>query len=303
MFVVASSRASAPNRKELSPLQQQIPSILIPAPARPRPAAWRRRKPGRLRRLSAVPLLAVVAGAPLGLSALHPIDRAAAATVTQPGSVAAFGDAAPLGGPGAGTTAPVVGLAATPSGQGYWVVAADGGVFTYGDATFHGSLPAQSVTDRVAAMAATASGNGYWLAGASGTVHAFGDAPDAGSLSGPSPGEVVGLAPTPDAAGYWALEGPPRLATAAAVPLGTFTVTCYDLPGHTATGAPTGPETVAVDPAVVPLGTHLVVDGAGPRVATDTGAAVRGRHLDIWEPTAAACAAWGVQTRQVWETP
>jgi hypothetical protein len=27
----------------------------------------------------------------------------------------------------------------TPSGKGYWLVASDGGVFTFGDATFHGS--------------------------------------------------------------------------------------------------------------------------------------------------------------------
>jgi len=35
---------------------------------------------------------------------------------------------------------PVVGIAATPSGHGYWRVAADGGIFTYGDAEFFGSL-------------------------------------------------------------------------------------------------------------------------------------------------------------------
>ena len=30
-------------------------------------------------------------------------------------------------------------MAATPSGNGYWLVASDGGVFSFGDATFHGS--------------------------------------------------------------------------------------------------------------------------------------------------------------------
>ena len=34
----------------------------------------------------------------------------------------------------------VVGMAATPSGRGYWLVAADGGVFTFGDAAFYGSM-------------------------------------------------------------------------------------------------------------------------------------------------------------------
>ena len=36
------------------------------------------------------------------------------------------------------STAPVVGMAATGEGGGYWLVAADGGVFTFGDATFSG---------------------------------------------------------------------------------------------------------------------------------------------------------------------
>ena len=34
---------------------------------------------------------------------------------------------------------PIVGMAATPDGKGYWLVASDGGIFTYGDATFYGS--------------------------------------------------------------------------------------------------------------------------------------------------------------------
>jgi len=34
---------------------------------------------------------------------------------------------------------PVVGMAATPDGGGYWLVATDGGIFAYGDAGFHGS--------------------------------------------------------------------------------------------------------------------------------------------------------------------
>jgi 3D (Asp-Asp-Asp) domain-containing protein len=82
--------------------------------------------------------------------------------------------------------------------------------------------------------------------------------------------------------------------------LGNFVVTCYDLGGGTASGAPVGLQTVAVDPSVIPLGTHIYVDGAGPRIAEDTGGAIRGDRLDIWEPTYPQCAAWGVQTRQVW---
>ena len=34
---------------------------------------------------------------------------------------------------------PVVGMAASPDGGGYWLVASDGGIFSYGDARFDGS--------------------------------------------------------------------------------------------------------------------------------------------------------------------
>jgi hypothetical protein len=34
---------------------------------------------------------------------------------------------------------PIVGMVATADGKGYWLVANDGGIFTYGDATFYGS--------------------------------------------------------------------------------------------------------------------------------------------------------------------
>ncbi len=34
---------------------------------------------------------------------------------------------------------PVVDMASTPDGKGYWFVASDGGIFAYGDAEFYGS--------------------------------------------------------------------------------------------------------------------------------------------------------------------
>jgi hypothetical protein len=38
---------------------------------------------------------------------------------------------------------PIVGMAATATGNGYWLVASDGGIFTFGDAHFHGSVAGQ----------------------------------------------------------------------------------------------------------------------------------------------------------------
>ena len=44
--------------------------------------------------------------------------------------------------------APIVGIAATPTGRGYWLVAADGGVFGFGDAEFLGNVEYVKPPDR-----------------------------------------------------------------------------------------------------------------------------------------------------------
>ena len=58
---------------------------------------------------------------------------------------------------------PIVGMAATPSGHGYWLVASDGGMFTFGDAHFYGSTGAMHLNRPISGMARSASGRGYWL--------------------------------------------------------------------------------------------------------------------------------------------
>ena len=58
------------------------------------------------------------------------------------GGIFSFGDAQFYGSTGdIHLNQPIVGMAATPDGGGYWLVASDGGIFAYGDAAFSGSAP------------------------------------------------------------------------------------------------------------------------------------------------------------------
>jgi hypothetical protein len=75
-------------------------------------------------------------------------------------------------------------IVSTPSGQGYWVCGSDGGVFTYGDAEFHGSLGDTRLNEPIISMAASPTGHGYWLLGADGGVFTFGDAGFYGAPTG-----------------------------------------------------------------------------------------------------------------------
>ena len=93
---------------------------------------------------------------------------------------------------------PIVGMAATPTGNGYWLVASDGGIFTYGDARFFGSAGSIRLNRPVVGMAASPDGNGYWLVASDGGIFNYGDAPfrgSAGSIRLNKP--IVGMAPSP----------------------------------------------------------------------------------------------------------
>ena len=75
------------------------------------------------------------------------------------------------------SVADVVGMVATPSDTGYFLVGADGGVFSFGDAPYLGSLPGDHVTvDDIRGIVPTSDNGGYFLVGADGGVFAFGDA-------------------------------------------------------------------------------------------------------------------------------
>ena len=79
---------------------------------------------------------------------------------------------------------PVVGMAATTDGNGYWLVASDGGIFSYGDAMFYGSTGSIHLNLPIVGMAPTPDGNGYCLVGFDGGIFTFGDASFYGSTAG-----------------------------------------------------------------------------------------------------------------------
>ena len=169
-------------------------------------------RPPRRRRAAVVSAIGLLIGGLVvgvatsghALASTAPAPHAESGT-PGPDSVTAFGSATAV--PGAtlhGLAAPVVGVAATPDGLGYWVVAADGGIFAFGDAAFEGSTGGIHLNAPVVGMAATPTGRGYWLVAADGGVFAFGDARFEGSMGGaPLNQPVVGMAATPTGRGYW----------------------------------------------------------------------------------------------------
>ena len=105
---------------------------------------------------------------------------------------------------------------------GYLLVGADGGVFSFGSASFEGSMAGQHLAAPVSAVAESVDGNGYWLAGEDKGVFALGNAGFHGSgrdvnypcfgppltasavpTIGPlDPSPAVGIAPSLDGDGY-----------------------------------------------------------------------------------------------------
>jgi GH25 family lysozyme M1 (1,4-beta-N-acetylmuramidase) len=97
-----------------------------------------------------------------------------------------------------------IGMAASHSGQGYWIAASDGGVFSFGDAVFYGSMGGQSLSAPVVGIAARPQGDGYWLAGSDGAVYSFGGAGYHGGVNGQHlNGPIVGISSSASGNGYW----------------------------------------------------------------------------------------------------
>jgi N-acetylmuramoyl-L-alanine amidase len=97
----------------------------------------------------------------------------------------------------------VVGMATDATTGGYWLVASDGGIFSF-DAPFHGSAGALPLARPVVGAASTPDGGGYWLVASDGGVFSYGNATFYGSLGGQHLNQpIVGMAATPDGGGYW----------------------------------------------------------------------------------------------------
>ena len=150
-------------------------------------------------------------------------DRSGYWLVATDGGVFAFGDAGFYGSiPGLGIApagsgaaqelnAPIVGMVPSTDDHGYFMVAADGGVFAFGDAQFEGSCPGSGgCSGSAVSVLPDATGHGYWLVTATGYVYTFGDAPDEGQPVDYNGGQPLGLPVTsavrsPDGKGYWVL--------------------------------------------------------------------------------------------------
>jgi hypothetical protein len=151
-----------------------------------------------------VGMIALLSGVLSALPALrHTVTAAGAAGAVQANSVQAFG-VTPLGDlSGQSLNRPLVGMATTADGAGYWLVGRDGGIFTFGDATFHGSTGSLTLNKPIVGMAGDPATGGYWTVGADGGIFSF-DSPffgSTGSLTLNKP--IVGMAATPDGGGYW----------------------------------------------------------------------------------------------------
>jgi peptidase A4-like protein/IPT/TIG domain-containing protein len=133
------------------------------------------------------------------------------------GGIFAFGDSGFYGSiPGLGLhpagsgspnslNAPIVGMVPSADGHGYFMVAADGGVFAFGDATFAGSCPGiGGCSGAAVAVMPDASGGGYWLVTQTGNVYTFGNALYEGA-PGNVGSPVTSAVRTPDGNGYWVL--------------------------------------------------------------------------------------------------
>jgi hypothetical protein len=140
-------------------------------------------------------------GSVVGTAALD--DGTGYYEVDAQGDVAAFGAATCYGAmTGTHLNQPIVGMAVDRFTGGYWLVAADGGVFSF-NAPYLGSMGGTPLNKPVVGMTATLNGTGYWLVASDGGVFSF-DAPFQGSTGNLTLNKpVVGMSLDRSTGGYW----------------------------------------------------------------------------------------------------
>ncbi|MHB1777707.1 MAG: glycoside hydrolase family 5 protein, partial [Acidimicrobiales bacterium] len=181
---------------------------------------------------------------------------------------------------------PIVGMASTPDGGGYWLVASDGGIFAFGDAGFHGSMGG-TPGYQAAAMVPFQQG-GYSLVSSDGYWTSF------TASATPSPAATtmgsVGTGSTANASRASPSNAPPAPATTTTAPL------------------PGSGSSVHVDPSLHVVGNQLV-DASGQAIrllgvdASGTESACITDHGFSWGPfdatEAAQIAGWGINAVRV----
>ena len=189
--------------------------------------------------------------------------------------------------------APVTGMASTSDGDGYWLVARDGGIFTYGDASYSVRSGGTALPGPVVGLATAPDGAGYWLV--------------VGSQ--PLAGEVVGIDPGHNGLNYSApgvIDAPvfngtgtePCDTTGTATDSGyteaqfNFNVATYlqgDLQAEGATVVLTRPDNQGVGPCVTTRA--AIINNAHADVAVDIhadGGPADGRGFAVLDPTRTA---------------
>ena len=90
------------------------------------------------------------------------------------------------------------------SGQGYWVVTANGSIYSFGTAGYHGGMGGRRINAPITGSEATTTGNGYWELGRDGGIFSFGDAAFHGSTGAMRLNKPVnGMERTTTGHGYW----------------------------------------------------------------------------------------------------
>jgi 3D (Asp-Asp-Asp) domain-containing protein len=120
---------------------------------------------------------------------------------------------------------------------------------------------------------------------------------------GPPPGDTVTVATdTSGGAGGTRIQARRKL-TVVATAYGPNPIDNYPWSGDLCyVGVPLREGIVAVDPSVIPLGTHLYVEGYGYAVAADTGGAINGNHIDLLlnKPRSEILSGFGMRELEVW---